>query len=178
MGLVRSAIGFFAAAANEQLDSVLVDLTGLFAAPVAMRLAQASSATLPPPINTASYEMLSEALRHWNLALLGIRSAQWLPETLDHTVEALPRLAEENQAVHERTICAMMRFLRNVLLWADPATSKGVNEPELQELQKHAQALVMERPVPRGQVLPPLRPTGRRRGRSCRQWQRCSGQRS
>jgi len=155
MGLVRSVIGFFAAAANEQLDHVLVDLTGLFAAPVAMRLATAPGG-LPPPINTASYEMLSEALRHWNLALLGIRAAAWLPETLDHTLEALPKLAEENQAVHERTICAMMRFIRNVLLWADPATSKGNADPELQELQKHAQALVVERPLPRGIALPRL----------------------
>merc|ERR1719499_1028215 len=94
MGLVRSVIGFFAAAASEQIDSVLVDLTGLFAAPIAMRLASSSATPgLSPPINQASYEMLGETLRHWNLALFAIRAAAWLPETLDHTVEALPRLA-------------------------------------------------------------------------------------
>jgi len=159
MGLVRSVIGFFAAAGSEQLDAVLVDLTGLFAAPIARQLAAAAGgggSLLPPPINAASYEMLAEALRHWNLALLAIRSAQWLPETLDATIEALPRLAEDNQAVHERTVCAMMRFLRNVLLWGDPETCKGDATPELLELQKQAQALVVERPLPRGQALPRL----------------------
>lgn len=157
MGLVKSAIGFFAAAGK--LDAVLVDLTGLFAAPVARQLAAAAAggaAPLPPPINSASYEMLAEALRHWNIALLAIRSAPWLAETLDATLEAMPRMAEENQAVHERTVCAMMRFLRNVLLWADPETYKGDQPPELLELQKHAQALLVERPLPRGQGLPRL----------------------
>mmetsp|Transcript_14583 Transcript_14583/g.37141 ORF Transcript_14583/g.37141 Transcript_14583/m.37141 type:complete len:1090 (-) Transcript_14583:220-3489(-) len=159
MGLVRSVIGFFAATGSEQLDAVLVDLTGLFAAPIARQLAAAASgggSPLPPPINAASYEMLAEALRHWNLALLAIRSAQWLPETLDATIEALPRLAEDNQAIHERTVCAMMRFLRNVLLWGDPETCKGDATPDLLELQKQAQALVVERPLPRGQALPRL----------------------
>lgn len=32
------------------------------------------------------------------------------------------------------------RFLRNVLLWGDPETSKGDMAPELLELQKQAQA--------------------------------------
>jgi len=156
MGLVRSVIGFFAAAGSEQLDAILVDLTGLFVAPVARSLAGAATPPLPPPISTAAYEMLAEALRHWNLALLAIRSAAWLPEVLDATVEALPRLAEENQAIYERTVCAMMRFLRHVLLWADPETSRAHTAPELQELQGHAQALVADRPLPRGNALPRL----------------------
>jgi len=107
---------------------------------------------LSPAINSASYEMLQEALRHWNLALLSLKSAQWLPETLDATLEALPLLAE-NQAVHEKTICAMLRFLRNILLWANPETCKGDTTPELKELQMHAQATVVELPLPRGQLL-------------------------
>mmetsp|Transcript_2912 Transcript_2912/g.9071 ORF Transcript_2912/g.9071 Transcript_2912/m.9071 type:complete len:1084 (+) Transcript_2912:224-3475(+) len=155
MGLIRSVIGFFAAAGSEQLDAILVDLTGLFIMPVARNLggAPAAGALLSPPLNSAAYEMLAEALRHWNLALLAIRCAQWLPEAFDATLDALPRLAEENQAVHERTVCAMMRFMRNILLWADPETCRGDSAPELQELQKHAQVLVAERPLPRGPAL-------------------------
>mmetsp|Transcript_103923 Transcript_103923/g.289556 ORF Transcript_103923/g.289556 Transcript_103923/m.289556 type:complete len:1080 (-) Transcript_103923:131-3370(-) len=156
MGLIRSVIGFFAAAGSDQLDAILVDLTGLFITPVARHLtgaAGAGPAVVPPPINHAAYEMLAEALRHWNLALLMIRAAQWLPETFDATVEALPRLAEENQAIHERTVCAMMRFIRNVLLWADPETCKGDTAPELLELQQQAQVLVAKRPLPRGLAL-------------------------
>lgn len=155
MMLVRSVIGFFAAAAgNDELDSILVDLTGLFSAPIAQALVAGSP--LPPPINAASYEMLSEALRHWNLAYLAIRRAQWLPETLDATLEALPVLAEQNQAVHERTVCAMLRFIRNVLLWADPETSKGDTSPELVALQQTAQATIAETPLKRGVALPRL----------------------
>jgi len=154
MGLVRSVIGFFAAAGSAQLDSILVDLTGLFVAPVARSFSM--GCPLSPPINTASYEMLAEALRHWNLALLAIRNASWLPETLDATIDALPRLCEDNQVVHERTICAMMRFLRNVLLWADPSTCKGDTSPELLELQRQAQAIIVERPLARGVALPRL----------------------
>lgn len=137
-----------------------MDLTGLFVTPVARRLLESAtgvtSVMLSPPFNAAAYEMLAEAMRHWNLALLSIRSAAWLPDTLDATLEALPRLAEENQAVHEKTICAMLRFLRNCLLWADPATQKGDNAPELQELQAQAGQLIGERPLPRGQALPRL----------------------
>jgi hypothetical protein len=171
MGLIRQCIGFFAPVRNpnsggvgEQLDAILVDLTGLFITPVTRhireRLAGVAGAQqqplLPPPICAAAYEMLSEAVRHWNVALLAMRAAQWLPEVLDGTLEVLPRLAEENQAMYERTICAMMRFLRNVLLWADPETCKGADKSdlELQELQKQAQALVVERPLPMGTALP------------------------
>jgi len=154
MGLIRSVIGFFAAADNKQLDVILVDLTGLFITPVARHLVAATAgpgAVLSPPINAAAYEMLAEALRHWNLALLSLHAAQWLPEAFDATLEALPRLAEENQAVHERTVCAMLRFIRNVLLWGDPETCK--NDPELADLQTQAQLLVTEHPLPRGPAL-------------------------
>lgn len=158
MGLVRSVVGFFAVTGSEQLDAVLVDLTGLFVAPIARRLADTTGAqlVLPPPLNAASYEMLAETLRHWNLALLAFRSAQWLTETLDSTIEALPRLAEANQAIHEKTVCAMLRFIRNVLLWADPETHKGDPAPELRELLGQAQAIASERPLPRGVALPRL----------------------
>jgi hypothetical protein len=161
MGLVRSVVGFFAAAGNEQLDAVLVDLTGLFVAPIARRLASdcvgggGLTHHLPPPLNAAAYEMLAETLRHWNLTLLAIRSAQWMTETLDATLEILPRLAEDNQAVHEKTVCAMLRFLRNVLLWADHEMTRcDPNAPELKEVQNHAQALIGERPLPHGVALP------------------------
>eukprot|EP00419_Tripos_fusus_P012513 CAMPEP_0172669110 /NCGR_PEP_ID=MMETSP1074-20121228/9477_1 /TAXON_ID=2916 /ORGANISM="Ceratium fusus, Strain PA161109" /LENGTH=1085 /DNA_ID=CAMNT_0013485847 /DNA_START=101 /DNA_END=3358 /DNA_ORIENTATION=+ len=152
MGLIRSVIGFFAAAGSEQLDLILVDLTGLFVTPVAHHLGSGAS-TLPPPINAAAYEMLAEALRHWNLALLAIRSAQWLTNVFDATIEVVARLVEENQAVHERTVCAMLRFVRNILLWGDPETCKGDSAPEVVDLQKQAQALVAERPLPRGVAL-------------------------
>jgi len=155
MGLVRQVVGVFASMNSEPLDAVLVDLTGLFAAPVARQLVEPQGSSLVPTIHTASYEMLAEALRHWNVALLAISSAQWLPETLDATIEALPRLAEENQAVHERTVCAMMRFLRNVLLWADPETYK-TELPELVKLQQRAKTLLAEQPLPRGPALPRL----------------------
>lgn len=155
MGLIRSVIGFFGAAVNDQLDAILVELTGLFVSPVARALAASGTApTLPPPINQAAYEMLAELLRHWNLTSLSIRSTQWMPEVLDATLEAMPILTEQNQAVHERTVCAAMRFLRNVILWADPSTSRGEASPELIEMQKHAQAILAERPLPRGQALP------------------------
>jgi len=47
----------------------------------------------------------------------------------------------------------MMRFVRNILLWGDPETCKGDSTPELLELQKQAQMLVAERPLPRGLAL-------------------------
>jgi len=118
------------------------------------------AAALTPPINAAAFEMLTEALRHWNLVSLGIKRTAWFPEVLDHTIEALPRLAEENQVVHERTVCAMLRFVRNLLIWADPSTSRDdgsqQNAEALREMQQNAQALVSERPLPRGVALPRL----------------------
>jgi len=158
MGLIRSVIGFFAANANEAMDAVLIDLTGLFIAPIARSVASngANPQSMPPPISGAAYEMMAEAVRHWNLSLLGIRNSAWMPEVLDCTVEALPRLCEEGQAIYERTICAMMRFLRNVLLWGDPETSRGDTAAELVELQKQAQAIMAERDLRGGKVLPRL----------------------
>lgn len=161
MSLVRSAIGFFASNAENQMDAVLVDLTGLFIAPVARALSAATSVhaaanAIAPPISGAAYEMMAEAVRHWNLSLLAINSTQWMPEVLDCTIEVLPRLTEEGQAMYERTITAMLRFLRNVLLWGDPETSKGDMAPELLELQKQAQGIMVERPLPRGTALPRL----------------------
>mmetsp|Transcript_35921 Transcript_35921/g.78338 ORF Transcript_35921/g.78338 Transcript_35921/m.78338 type:complete len:275 (+) Transcript_35921:1-825(+) len=157
MGLVRSVVGFFAAHGSEQMDAVLVDLTGLFIVPVVQRLAAGSGgAALPPPINAAAFEMVSETLRHFNLALLAVRNTSWLPEVFDATLFALPALAEENMAVHERTVCGMTRFIRHLLLWADWEFCKGDGNPELQELQMLAKALVMERPLPRGPALPRL----------------------
>jgi len=158
MGLVRSCVGFFADAGSADLDKILIDLTGLFVQPIAQILGSGAAGpgipALTPPINTAAFEMLTEALRHWNLVSLGIRATAWLPEVLDHAIEALPRLAEENQVVHERTVCAMLRFVRNLLIWADPETSRGDGGPELREMQQSAQALVSERPLPRGLALP------------------------
>eukprot|EP00931_Biecheleriopsis_adriatica_P089960 TRINITY_DN64013_c0_g1_i1.p1 TRINITY_DN64013_c0_g1~~TRINITY_DN64013_c0_g1_i1.p1 ORF type:complete len:1076 (-),score=227.82 TRINITY_DN64013_c0_g1_i1:45-3272(-) len=159
MGLIRSVIGFFAAQANNDLDAILIDLTGLFIAPVARNLSAAPGSgvqPMPPPITGSAYEMMAEAVRHWNLSLKGIVNTQWLPEVLDCTIEALPRLTEEGQAVYERTITAMLRFVRNVLLWGDPETSKGDNAPELLELQKQAQAVMSDRQLPRGVALPRL----------------------
>lgn len=40
-----------------------------------------------------------------------------------------------------------------MLLWGDPETAKGEMAPELLELQKHAQGIMMERPLPRGTAL-------------------------
>ncbi|CAJ1419685.1 unnamed protein product [Effrenium voratum] len=154
MGLVRNAIGFFASNAENQMDAVLVDLTGLFIAPVARNLSGGSVA-IAPPISAAAYEMMAEAVRHWNLSLLAIKSTQWMPEVLDCTIEALPGLTE-GQAMYERTITAMMRFIRNVLLWGDPETAKGDNAPELLELQKQAQGIMVERQLARGTALPRL----------------------
>eukprot|EP00928_Gymnodinium_smaydae_P015817 TRINITY_DN15879_c0_g2_i1.p1 TRINITY_DN15879_c0_g2~~TRINITY_DN15879_c0_g2_i1.p1 ORF type:complete len:1105 (-),score=231.86 TRINITY_DN15879_c0_g2_i1:45-3359(-) len=166
MGLVRSVVGFFAATGNDQLDAVLVDLTGLFVAPLARRLASAAlsgnghgangngAGALPPPLNAAAFEMLAETLRHWNLALLAFKSAPWLTEVLDSALDLIPRLAEENQAIHEKTVCAMLRFLRNVLLWADQETYKQDPSPILQEVQQQAQALIGDRPLPHGVALP------------------------
>lgn len=161
LGLIRSVIGFFATANNPQMDTVLVELTGLFITPVARRLGETASGTsntvaLVPAINTSGYEMLAEAVRHWNLALLAIRQAMWLPEVLDITVEVLPPMAEGGQVVHERTICAMLRFLRHLLLWADPATRNGDNTPELVELEGQAKALLTEKPLRHGVALPRL----------------------
>ena len=48
---------------------------------------------------------------------------------------------------------AYLRFIRNVLLWGDPETAKGEMAPELLELQKQAQGIMMERPLPRGTAL-------------------------
>jgi len=163
MGLVRSAIGFFADAGSADLDKILIDLTGLFVLPLARLLGSsggAPPAALTPPINAAAFEMLTEALRHWNLVALGIKGTAWFPEVLDHTIEALPRLAEENQVVHERTVCAMLRFVRNLLIWADPSTSRDDGSLQhaeaLREMQQNAQVLVAERPLPRGVALPRL----------------------
>ena len=50
----------------------------------------------------------------------------------------------------------MLRFIRNVLLWGDPETSKGDTAIELLELQKQAQGIMMERQLPRGTALPRL----------------------
>jgi len=156
MCLVRSVIGFFAGNADSEMDAVLVDLTGLFILPVARTLATPGAAPLPPPITAAAYEMMTEAVRHWNLSLLAIKATQWMPEVLDCTIQALPRLTDEGQAVYERTITAMLRFLRNVLLWGDPETAKGDAAPELMELQKQAQGIIAERQLPRGVALPRL----------------------
>lgn len=152
LGLVKSVIGIFAANGNEKIDAVLVDLTGLFISPVAQRLV--AGGPLSPAINSAGYEMLAEAVRHCHVALLAISSAEWLSATLDCTLDALPRLCEENQAIHERTICAMLRFIRNLLLWADPSTREGDTAPELLSLEVHAKSLVLERPLSRGVALP------------------------
>ncbi|CAE6969676.1 unnamed protein product [Symbiodinium sp. CCMP2456] len=140
MSLVRATIGFFAANTNKEMDAILVDLTGLFILPVAKNMASSSSTLLPPPISAAAYEMMTEAVRHWNLSLLAIEHTAWMPEVLDCTIEALPHLTEVGQAQYERTITAMLRFLRNILLWGDPDTSRGDNAPELVQLQKQAQA--------------------------------------
>ncbi|CAK0804797.1 unnamed protein product, partial [Prorocentrum cordatum] len=54
MGLVRSAIGFFADAGSADLDKILIDLTGLFVLPLARLLGSsggAPPAALTPPIN-------------------------------------------------------------------------------------------------------------------------------
>merc|ERR1712232_568631 len=157
LGLVRSVIGFFAVGTEAQLPGVLVDLTGLFIHPVVRRLLAAvggGEPPLPTPINTAGFEMLSEAMRHWNLALLAMQSAQWFPDVFDATIKVLPFLAHDNQVVHERTISSMLRFVRNMLLWADPETRKGDNAPELLELQNQAQVMLRDRPLPNGVALP------------------------
>ena len=66
MGLVRSVAGFFAAHGSEQMDAVLVDLTGLFIVPVVQRLAAGSGgAALPPPINAAAFEMVYYYYYHY-----------------------------------------------------------------------------------------------------------------
>ncbi|CAE7686653.1 unnamed protein product [Symbiodinium sp. CCMP2592] len=156
MSLVRATIGFFAANTNKEMDAILVDLTGLFILPVAKNMATSSATLLPPPISAAAYEMMTEAVRHWNLSLLAIEHTAWMPEVLDCTIEALPHLTEVGQAQYERTITAMLRFLRNILLWGDPDTSRGDNAPELVQLQKQAQAIMWEKQLPRGQALPRL----------------------
>mmetsp|Transcript_152801 Transcript_152801/g.292657 ORF Transcript_152801/g.292657 Transcript_152801/m.292657 type:complete len:1092 (-) Transcript_152801:93-3368(-) len=158
LGLIRSVIGFFAVLAEPHMDTVLVELTGLFITTVARRLGETASGAsnavaLMPSINTSGYEMLAEAVRHWNLALLAIRQAPWLPETLDITVQVLPLMAEGGHVVHERTICAMLRFLRHIILWADPQTRAGDNAPELLELESLAKALLTEKPLPGGIAL-------------------------
>merc|ERR1719350_470780 len=68
----------------------------------------------------------------------------------------MPLLAEQNQAVHEKTVCSMLRFIRNVVLWADPETCRGDTEPALVELQQLAQTFVNGRQLPRGMALPRL----------------------
>lgn len=160
LGLVRSVIGFFATDNdNTQIHQTLVNLTGLFISPVVSSLAGAVDRTcqpLPTNINTSGFEMLSEMMRHWNLALIAMQSAPWLPETFDATIRVLPHLAEGNMVVHERTITAMLRFIRNIILWADPETRKGDNAPELMELQNQAQALLQNKPLPNGTALPRL----------------------
>lgn len=151
MGLVRSCVQFFATKETEQMNACLVDLTGLFIEPIARKLATNHQPQLPPPINAAAYEMLADMLRYWNLALLTIQKAHWFTDTLCHTVEILPRLAEENLAIHEKTLCAMLRFLRNVLLWGDPEMQKGADcHTGLRDLVREAQNLVNERNLPRG----------------------------
>ncbi|CAE7720427.1 unnamed protein product [Symbiodinium sp. KB8] len=156
MSLVRATIGFFAANTNKEMDAILVDLTGLFILPVAKNMASSRATLLPPPISAAAYEMMTEAVRHWNLSLLAIEHTAWMPEVVDCTIEALPHLTEVGQAQYERTITAMLRFLRNILLWGDPDTSRGDNAPELVQLQKQAQAIMWEKQLPRGQALPRL----------------------
>eukprot|EP00927_Polykrikos_kofoidii_P001049 TRINITY_DN10382_c0_g1_i1.p1 TRINITY_DN10382_c0_g1~~TRINITY_DN10382_c0_g1_i1.p1 ORF type:complete len:1143 (+),score=197.71 TRINITY_DN10382_c0_g1_i1:53-3430(+) len=166
MGLVRSVVGFFASAGNDQLDGVLVNMTGSFIVPITRRLAAefgngshnigAGQPPLMPPLNAAAYEMLAETLRHRKLTLLAIRSCQWMNETLDGTVEVLAPLVEQNQAVHEKTVCAMLRFIRNVLLWADPEISKSEPSSDFQEVHRAAQEIIGERPLPRGVALPRL----------------------
>jgi hypothetical protein len=160
LGLVRSVIGFFATDPdNVQMHNVLVELTGMFIRPVVARLAGAAGGTcepLPTQINTAGFEMLSEAMRHWNLALLAMQTSPWLPEVFDATIRVLPFIADANQVVHERTISAMLRFIRNIILWGDPETRKGDNAPELLELQNQAQVLLRDRPLPNGVALPRL----------------------
>uniref|UniRef100_A0A7S1AFD0 Exportin-1/Importin-beta-like domain-containing protein n=1 Tax=Noctiluca scintillans TaxID=2966 RepID=A0A7S1AFD0_NOCSC len=151
LGVVKSVIGFFATACDEQVDAVLIDLTELFVVPVASRLGSPNA--LSPPINTASYEILSECVRHWNLAMLGMTSAQWMADTLEKTIDALPLLAAEG-LVHERTICAMLRFIRTALLWADPDLQKGGHVQELATLCTQAQRLFAERQMARGTLLP------------------------
>lgn len=157
LGLVRSVIGFFAVGNDNDMHRILVDLTGLFIHPVISRLAAATAGNGQPlstAINAAGFEMLSEAMRHWNLALMAMQSAAWLPEVFDATIRVLPFLSEANQVVHERTISSMLRFVRNMLLWADPDTRKGDNAPELLELQNQAQGMLQERPLPNGVALP------------------------
>jgi len=162
LGLVRSVIGFFLSGGVEQppqLIAVLVDLTGLFIQPIASTLAGAACGSanhLAPAINTAGYEMLSEAMRHWNVALMACQSAPWLPNVLDATLEVMPFIADSNLVVHERTICAMLGFIRNMLLWANPESRKGDNAPELIELQNQVQVMLRDRQLPHGQALPRL----------------------
>eukprot|EP00930_Biecheleria_cincta_P097581 TRINITY_DN89289_c0_g1_i1.p1 TRINITY_DN89289_c0_g1~~TRINITY_DN89289_c0_g1_i1.p1 ORF type:complete len:956 (+),score=166.56 TRINITY_DN89289_c0_g1_i1:173-2869(+) len=157
MGLVQSVIGFFAAAANPVLDPILVDLTGLFIAPVARNLASSGGmALMPPPIAGSAYEMMAENVRHWNLLYRALADPKWMPEVIDNTVEALPRLAEDGAAVYERTITGMLRFLRNVLLWGDPETARGDTSSDLVDLQKAAQTVMGETPLQRGAALPRL----------------------
>ncbi|OLQ05371.1 hypothetical protein AK812_SmicGene11465 [Symbiodinium microadriaticum] len=58
-------------------------------------------------------------------------------------------------SVISRTITAMLRFLRNILLWGDPDTSRGDNAPELVQLQKQAQAVATTRSMTK--LLVPIR---------------------
>jgi len=134
LGLVRSIIGLFASIRDDALDAVLVELVGAFVTPIAQRLSDSPGAmgpSLPPAMNAAGYEMLVEAVRHWNIAMLALRSAPWLPATLDATIAAAPRLAEESLAVHERTVCAMLRFIRNLCAWAADPDPEAVRRGEM-----------------------------------------------
>jgi len=154
MGLIKQCIGFFAPANAEDMNYMLVELTGLYIVPVVRHLNSANAVSAP--IAGASYEMLAEAFRHYCLSLLAIRNSTWFADVLDATVTVLPRLCEESQAVYEKAITAAMRFLRNVLMWGDPQTSSNNPMPEFQELQQVAQAVIGETQLPNGVCLPRL----------------------
>jgi len=139
-----------------QIDAVLIDLVSVFIMPVVDLLVRSTPSPLLPAINAAAYDMLTEALRQSNLVKLATKSP-WLHRVLVATVEVLPQLAEGNLATYEKTVGAMLRCIRAVLVWCNSDLfGDNAERVELKEIQQQAQMLVTQASPPNPPLLSQL----------------------
>mmetsp|Transcript_30499 Transcript_30499/g.71164 ORF Transcript_30499/g.71164 Transcript_30499/m.71164 type:complete len:1086 (-) Transcript_30499:52-3309(-) len=148
ISLGRSLLSVYGDDETEGLPNILLDFCGVLIGPVVRTFVSEASDTGPPElIKAAAFDVLAELVRHARTVRVALQTS-WFPELVEITVEAMPRLALENLAVHERTVNTMVRFLKNLFMWVDFNTA-NLEDPTLQPVSSQCKAL-WESQLPRG----------------------------
>eukprot|EP00971_Amphidinium_carterae_P149331 2960643-Amphidinium_carterae.1 len=137
--LGRSLLSVYGDEESESLQSVLIDFCGALTGPVVRTFsAEASSTALPEVIKVAAFDVLAELVRHGRIVRAAFQTT-WFMELVDITVDAMPRLAMEDMATHDRAVNTMLRFLKNLFMWVDMNTAE-LSDPLLQPLSSQCKA--------------------------------------